>query len=102
MKCILHENQSPVQEIRNETTAKNVIKGNENRQLPERQLSEEKVGSRQGRLWRTALLWSQVSLKGYGQIADRAKDFRRGFIRRFLRRCITKTSEFSKNSEVCW
>jgi len=27
MECILHENQSPVQEIRNEATAKNVIKG---------------------------------------------------------------------------
>jgi hypothetical protein len=66
MECILHENQSCVQEIRNETTAKNVIKGNENGQLPERQLSENKGGSAQGRLWRTALLWSQVSLKGHG------------------------------------
>jgi hypothetical protein len=42
MKCILHENQSPVQEIRNETTAKNVFKGNENGQLHKRQLPEEK------------------------------------------------------------
>ena len=30
MKCILHENQSPMQEIRNEATGKNEFKGNKN------------------------------------------------------------------------
>jgi hypothetical protein len=46
MKCILHENQSSVQEIRNETTAKNVFKGNENGQLYKRQLPEGNRGGR--------------------------------------------------------
>ena len=46
MKCILHENQSLVQEIRNEATGKNEIKGNENGQLNKRQLPEEKRGKR--------------------------------------------------------
>lgn len=42
MECILHENQCPMQEIRNEGTAKNVFKGNGNGQLHKRQLPEEK------------------------------------------------------------
>jgi len=48
MKCILHENQSLVQEIRNEATGKNEFKGNENGQLNKRQLPEEKRGSEPG------------------------------------------------------
>jgi hypothetical protein len=80
MKCILHENQSLVQEIRDEATAKNVFKRNENGQLHKRQLPEEIRGSEQGILWRTAQLWSQIALKSHGQSASRAKDFRRRFV----------------------
>jgi len=46
MKCILHENQSPMQEIRNEATGKNEFKGNKNGQLHKKQLPEGNRGER--------------------------------------------------------
>jgi hypothetical protein len=46
MESILHENQSLVQEIRSEATAKNVFKGNENGQLHKRQQPEINGGER--------------------------------------------------------
>jgi hypothetical protein len=61
--------------MRNETTAKNVFKENENGQLYKRQLPEGNRRGAQKGLGRTALLGSQIPLKGHRQTADRAKDF---------------------------
>jgi hypothetical protein len=62
MESILHENQSLVQEIRSEATAKNVFKGNENGQLHKRQQPEINGG--------------EANKEGYGE--------RHGFGVRFL------------------
>ena len=67
MKCILHENQSPLQGIRHEARGKNEFKGNQNGQLPKKQLPEEIEESEQKELGRTALLGGEISLKGHGQ-----------------------------------
>lgn len=50
MKDILHENQSPVQEILNEVTAQNVMKENAKWTAHKKQLSEANKGNEQGNL----------------------------------------------------
>ena len=57
MKRILHENQSPMQEIRNETTAKNVFNGHGNEQLQKSQLPEEKMGERTTKVMGNGTAW---------------------------------------------
>ena len=76
MQSILHENQSPIQEIWKRRWGKKKVKETQIRQMSKRQVPEgNKKEAQENNLWRTTLLRRQVSLKSHRQTASWAKDF---------------------------